>query len=51
MADALGMNIRKRTEELVDINLDLKDGHGGLHLVEESRRTVDSFRHKLQHQI
>ena len=34
MADALGVDIRKGAEELVDVYLDLENGHGGLQLVE-----------------
>ncbi len=36
MADPLGVDVRKRAEELVDVYLDLENGHGGLHLVEET---------------
>lgn len=46
MADSLGMNVRKRTEKLIDVDLDLKNGHGRLHLIEKAGSTVYGFRHK-----
>lgn len=46
VANALRVDVGQRSEELVSIQLDFQDGHGGLHLVEESRRSVNSFRDK-----
>lgn len=46
MADTLGMNVCQRTKELVDVNLDFKDGHSGFHLVEKARGAVNGFRHE-----
>lgn len=36
MTDALRVDIRKGAEELVDVYLDLENGHGSLHLVKEA---------------
>lgn len=36
MADSLGVDVRKGTEQLVDVYLDLEDRHCRLHLVEEA---------------
>ena len=44
MADALGVNICEGTEELVDVELDFKNWHGCLHLVEISGCPVDGLR-------
>ena len=46
MADSLGMNVRKRTEKLIDVDLDLKNRHGRLHLIEKAGSTVYGFRDK-----
>lgn len=46
MADALGMDVRERPEQLVDIQLDFEDRHGCLHLVEEPRSSVHRLGHK-----
>jgi len=43
MADALRVNISEGAEELVDVELDLEDWHGCLHLVEISRSPVNSL--------
>lgn len=51
VADALGVDVGERAEELVDVQLDLEDGHGGLELVEMSRGAVDRLRHVLLHQV
>lgn len=51
MADALGVDIGQGSEKLVDEQLDLENWHGSLHLVEEARRTIDRFRHKLLYQV
>jgi hypothetical protein len=36
MADSLGVNVRERAEKLVSVDLDLQNGHCGLHLVEKA---------------
>lgn len=36
MTDALRVDVREGAKELVDVYLDLENGHGGLHLVEET---------------
>ena len=51
MADALGVNVGKRAEELVDVYLDLENGHSGLHLVKEAGGPVHSFRHELEDEV
>lgn len=51
MADALGVDVGKRAEQLVDVELDLKDGHGGLEFVEVPRGTVDGFWDELEDQV
>lgn len=51
VAYALRMNVGQRSEKLVDVQLDLEDRHGRLHLVEESRGSVDSLGNKLLYQI
>lgn len=51
MADALRVNVGQRTEKLVDVQLNLENGHGRLHLVEESRGSVDSLGDEFLHQV
>jgi hypothetical protein len=51
VADALGVNVGERSEELVDVELDLEDGHDRLHLVEITRRPVYGLGHELKHQV
>lgn len=51
MADALGVDVRQSPEQLVDVQLDLEDRHGRLHLVEESGGTVDSLGNELLDQV
>jgi len=51
VADSLGMDVGERAEELVDVQLDLEDRHGGLELVEMAAGAVDGLRHILKHQI
>lgn len=36
MTDTLRVDVRQGAEELVDVYLDLENGHGGLHLIEEA---------------
>lgn len=43
MANALGVDVGQRAEQLVNVQLHLEDWHGGLHFVEEPRCTVDSL--------
>ena len=45
------MNIRKGAKELVNVYLDLEDGHGGLHLVEETRGSVHRLRYKFKNEV
>lgn len=47
VANALRVDVGESPEELVNVQLDLKDRHRCLHLVEESGRTVDSLGNKL----
>ena len=51
MAYSLGMYVCKRAEQLIYVDLNLQDRHGGFHFVEEARGTVDGFRNELQHEI
>ena len=51
MTDALRMDIGKGAEELVDVYLDLEDGHRRLHFVEETRGAVHSLRHELKDEV
>jgi hypothetical protein len=51
VADALRVDVRERSEELVDVQLDFKNRHDGLHLVEVAGRTVDGFRNKFEHKV
>ena len=44
MADALRVYVCEGTEELVDVELDFKNWHGCLHLVEISGCSVDGLR-------
>lgn len=45
------MDVGKRAEQLVGIELDLKNGHDGLHLVKVARRTVDCLWDIFKYQI
>lgn len=51
VADALGVYVGEGAEELVDVELDFQDGHGGLHLVEIPRGAVDGLGDVLLHEI
>lgn len=51
MANALGVDICQSSEKLVCVKLDFKDGHSRLHLVEESRGSVNGFWHELLHKV
>ena len=51
VADPLRVDVGEGAEKLVDVELDLEDGHHRLHLVEITRRTVYGLGHKLKHQV
>ena len=45
------MNVCERPKELIDIKLDLKNGHGGLHFVEVPRGTVHGLGDILKNEV
>lgn len=51
VADALGVDIRQRPEELVSVELHLEDGHSRLQLVKESRSSVDRLGDKFLDEV
>jgi hypothetical protein len=51
MTDPLGVDVGERSEQLVDVELDFQDGHGGLHLVKVARCPIDGLWDVLQHQV
>ena len=51
VADALGVNIGKRPEQLVYVELDFEDWHGRLHLVEETRCSVHGLGNEFLDQV
>lgn len=51
VADSLRVDVGERTEELVDVQLDLQNWHGGLHLVEVAGGPVHGFGNELEHQV
>jgi len=51
MADALRVDVGQSAKQLVDIKLDLQDGHGGLHFIEEPRGPVHRLRYELLYQV
>ncbi len=51
MADALRMDVGEGAEKLVNVDLDLQDWHGGLHLIEEARRPVYGFGYKFENEV
>ena len=51
MADALAVDVGKRAEQLVNVQLDLENGHGCLHLIEVAGRAVDGFGNKFEYEI
>lgn len=51
VADALRVDVGESAEKLVNVELDLKDWHGGLHLVEISRRAVDGLWNEFLDQV
>ena len=51
MADPLRVDVGERTEQLVNVELDLKNGHDRLHLVEVARSAVNGLRNEFEHEI
>jgi hypothetical protein len=51
VAYALGVDVGQRAEELVDVQLDLEDGHDGLELAEVPRGAIDGFGDVFQDQV
>lgn len=51
VADSLGVDVGQRPEQLVDVKLNFEDWHGGLHLVEESRRSIHRLGHEFLYQV
>lgn len=51
MADALRVDVGKGSEKLVDVQLDLQRGHGGLHFIEKTRCPIDGLRNEFLDQI
>lgn len=45
------MDVGQGSEELVNVELDLENGHGRLHLVEEPRCSVDGLGDKLLNKV
>jgi hypothetical protein len=51
VADPLRVNVRERTEQLVNVELHLEDGHDRLHLVEVTRSAVNGFGDEFEHKV
>jgi len=51
VADTLRVDVGERAEQLIDVKLDLENGHGGLHLVEVARCAVDGFRDEFENEV
>lgn len=51
VADALGMYVRKRSEELVDVQLDFENRHRCFHLVEITRSSVDGLGNEFEDEV
>jgi hypothetical protein len=51
VADALRVDVGQRAEQLVDVQLDLENGHDGLELAEVSGGAVDGFGDVFQDQV
>lgn len=51
MADALGVDVRKCSEQLVDVQLNFQNRHGDLHLVEKAGCSIDRLGNKLLNQV
>lgn len=51
MADPLRVDVRERTEQLVDVELHLEDRHNRLHLVEVARSAVNGFGDEFEHKV
>ena len=43
MTNSLRVYVRQRSEELIYVQFDFENRHGGLHLVEVSGSAIDSF--------
>jgi len=51
MANALRMDVRKRSEELIDVQLDLDHGHDGLQFIEEARGPIHGLGYVLEDKV
>ena len=51
VADTLAVNVGERAEQLVNVQLDLEDGHGCLHFVKIAGRAVNGFRNEFEYEI
>jgi hypothetical protein len=51
MANALGVYVGEGAEELVNVELDLEDGHDSLHLVKVSGGAVDGLGHEFEDEV
>lgn len=51
MTNTLRVNVRQRSEQLVDVEFDLQDRHGCLHLVEVARGSVDRLGDVLEDKV
>ena len=51
MADSLRVNVGERTEQLVDVELNLENGHNRLHFVEVARSAVNGLGNELEHEV
>jgi hypothetical protein len=45
------VNVGERAEQLVNVQLDLENGHGCLHLIKVARCAVDGFGNEFEHEI
>jgi hypothetical protein len=45
------VDVGERTEELIDVELDFKDGHHSLHLVEVARCAIDGLGDEFKHEV
>lgn len=51
MANALRVDVRQSSEQLVNVEFNFKDRHRRLHLVEESGGSIDCLRNKFLDEI
>lgn len=51
VADALAVDVGERAEQLVNVQLDLENRHGRLHLIKVAGRAVDGFGNKFEYEI